>query len=84
MDKQIIAKYIDHTLLAPDATSKQIVFLCSEAKNYGFASVCVNPVYVSLAAKELAGSDVKVCTVIGFPLGAVAVIRLRAAAILGA
>lgn len=71
MEKKLIAKYIDHTLLAADASSKQIEFLCSEAKNYGFASVCVNPVYVSLAAKELSDSDVKVCTVIGFPLGAV-------------
>lgn len=71
MTKQEIAKYIDHTLLAPDATSQQIGLLCSEAKQYGFASVCVNPYYVPLAAELLKDCDVKVCTVIGFPLGAV-------------
>lgn len=64
------AKLIDHTLLKADATEKEIVRLAEEAKEYGFASVCVNPQWVSLAAKELKGSDVKVCTVIGFPLGA--------------
>ncbi|MFJ7639187.1 deoxyribose-phosphate aldolase [Peribacillus sp. NPDC097225] len=64
------AKLIDHTLLKADATEKEIVRLAEEAKEYGFASVCVNPQWVSLAAKELEGSDVKVCTVIGFPLGA--------------
>ena len=68
MNKKEIAKMIDHTLLKP-ATKKQIVDLCSEAKTHGFASVCVNPCFVKLAAAELAGSDVKVCTVIGFPLG---------------
>ncbi len=68
MTKKEIAKIIDHTLLKP-ATSSQIVALCNEAKQYGFASVCVNPCHVKLAAKELAGSKVKVCTVIGFPLG---------------
>lgn len=68
MTKQEIAKIIDHTLLKP-AKESQIVSLCQEAKQYGFASVCVNPCHVKLAAKELAGSDVKVCTVIGFPLG---------------
>ncbi|MFT4147605.1 MAG: deoxyribose-phosphate aldolase [Micrococcaceae bacterium] len=62
--------YIDHTLLKPNATQEQIVKLCEEAKEYNFASVCVNPVWVSLAAQELEGSAVKVCTVIGFPLGA--------------
>jgi len=65
-----IASMIDHTLLKPEATEEQIKKLCHEAKRYGFASVCVNPCYVSLAAKELAGSPIKVCTVIGFPLGA--------------
>ncbi|MCR4954003.1 MAG: deoxyribose-phosphate aldolase [Treponema sp.] len=65
-----IASYIDHTLLAPEAGKKQIAQLCLEAKKYGFASVCVNPCYVKIAATELADCDVKVCTVIGFPLGA--------------
>lgn len=65
-----IARYIDHTLLRPDATPAQIKKLCEEAVQYGFASVCINPAYVSLAAQLLAGTPVKVCTVIGFPLGA--------------
>ena len=62
-------KLIDHTLLKQDATPEQIVKLCEEAKQYDFMSVCVNPAYVPLAASCLKGSDVKVCTVIGFPLG---------------
>ena len=70
MTKEELAKYIDHTLLAPQAGIREIVILCQEAKRYGFASVCVNPVYVSAAANELEGSGVKVCTVVGFPLGA--------------
>ncbi|WP_019153589.1 deoxyribose-phosphate aldolase [Robertmurraya massiliosenegalensis] len=61
---------IDHTLLLPDTTEKEIYSLCMEAKQFGFASVCVNPVWVSLSAKLLQESDVNVCTVIGFPLGA--------------
>lgn len=65
-----IAKYIDHTLLRPDATRDEIVQICKEAKEYGFASVCVNEYYTGLVKKELTGSDVKVCTVVGFPLGA--------------
>ncbi len=65
-----IAKMIDHTLLKPDATQQEIAQLCFEAKKYGFASVCVNPTWVSLCAELLKGSPVKVCTVIGFPLGA--------------
>lgn len=65
-----IAKYIDHTLLKADARKDQIEVLCNEAKEYGFASVCVNPTWVSTASGILKGSDVKVCTVIGFPLGA--------------
>ncbi|WP_371365222.1 Deoxyribose-phosphate aldolase [Sporomusa rhizae] len=65
-----LAKLIDHTLLKPDATKEQILSLTADAKKYGFASVCVNPTWVSLAAHELQGTDVKVCTVIGFPLGA--------------
>jgi deoxyribose-phosphate aldolase len=65
-----LAKYIDHTLLKPDATQQEIAQLCFEARKYGFASVCVNPTWVSLCAELLKGSPVKVCTVIGFPLGA--------------
>ncbi|RRD92670.1 deoxyribose-phosphate aldolase [Clostridiales bacterium COT073_COT-073] len=65
-----LEKYIDHTLLKPDATKAEIVKVCSEAKEYNFASVCVNEYYTGLVAKELAGSEVKVCTVVGFPLGA--------------
>ena len=65
-----IAKMIDHTLLKPDATQQEIAQLCFEARKYGFASVCVNPTWVSLCAQLLKGSPVKVCTVIGFPLGA--------------
>lgn len=68
MEKKDIAKIIDHTLLKP-AKESQIAALCAEAKQFGFASVCVNPCHVKLAAKELSGSKVKVCTVIGFPLG---------------
>lgn len=69
MTKQEIASYIDHTLLAPEAGVKQISKLCSEALAFKFASVCVNPNYVQYAASALAGSGVKVCTVIGFPFG---------------
>ncbi|HEX6033683.1 MAG TPA: deoxyribose-phosphate aldolase, partial [Anaerolineales bacterium] len=65
-----LAKYIDHTLLKPDATQQEIAQLCFEARKYEFASVCVNPTWVSLCAQLLKGSPVKVCTVIGFPLGA--------------
>ena len=64
-----IQTYIDNTLLKSDATPEMIEKLCQESIEYGFASVCVNPGYVPLAAKLLAGSSVKVCTVIGFPLG---------------
>ena len=63
-------KYIDHTYLKPDAQQEQIEKLIEEAKAYGFASVCVNPTWVNFAAEGLCDSDVKVCTVIGFPLGA--------------
>jgi deoxyribose-phosphate aldolase len=63
-------KYIDHTLLKADATKEQIETLCREAKEYQFASVCVNPTWVKLSSELLKGTDVKVCTVIGFPLGA--------------
>ena len=65
-----VARLIDHTLLRPDASRGEIEKICAEAKKYGFASVCVNPYWAPLAARELAGSAVKVCTVIGFPLGA--------------
>lgn len=65
-----INKYIDHTLLKPESTQEQIDKLIAEAKEYNFASVCVNPIWVSHAAEALKDSDVKVCTVIGFPLGA--------------
>ena len=65
-----LAKMIDHTLLKPDATQEQIAQLCFEARKYGFASVCINPTWVELCSKLLEGSPVKVCTVIGFPLGA--------------
>lgn len=65
-----INKYIDHTLLKPESTQEQIAKLVFEAKEYDFASVCVNPTWVSYCANELSGTDVKVCTVIGFPLGA--------------
>ena len=70
MDKKEIAKYLDDTLLKADATPEQIVKICKEAKTYGCASVCVNSGYVPLVSKELAGSGVKTCCVIGFPLGA--------------
>ncbi len=63
-------KYIDHTLLKADATKEQITKLCAEAKEHDFASVCVNTSYVPLCAELLKGSDVKVCCVVGFPLGA--------------
>lgn len=65
-----IAKFIDHTILKPTAQRKDIEKLCTEAKEYNFASVCVNPCWVAYASKLLEGSSVKVCTVIGFPLGA--------------
>ena len=63
-------RYIDHTLLKADATPEQIAKLSAEAKEYRFASVCVNSCYVPLAAKLLSGTDTKVCCVVGFPLGA--------------
>ncbi len=65
-----MARLIDHTLLKPDAQTKDIEKLCGEAKKYNFASVCINPCFVNLCASLLKGTDVKVCTVIGFPLGA--------------
>ncbi len=65
-----LARLIDHTLLKPDATREEVVKLCAEAKKYSFASVCINPSYVPLCARELRDTSVRVCTVIGFPLGA--------------
>lgn len=65
-----MAKMIDHTLLKPDAAKEDIQTICLEAKQYGFASVCIQPVWVAAASKWLEQTDVKVCTVIGFPLGA--------------
>jgi deoxyribose-phosphate aldolase len=64
-----LAATLDHTLLRPDCTETQIMQLCQEARLHGFASACVPPCYVPLAARELSGSGVAVCTVIGFPLG---------------
>ena len=64
------ASFFDHTLLKPDASPRQIEVLCEEALTLGAASVCVNPCYVPLAAQLLSGSAVRVCTVVGFPLGA--------------
>ncbi len=72
MDKKTIASMIDHTLLKPEATPAQVEKLCAEAAEYRFASVCVNPVYIPLAARLLDGTGVKVCCVVGFPLGAIA------------
>ncbi len=69
-DKDVIAHYIDHTLLKATATREDIELVCREAKEHNFASVCVNPYYVPQVKKALKGSCVKVCTVIGFPLGA--------------
>ena len=65
-----IAKMIDHTLLKADATNAQVLELCNEAKQYEFASVCLNPAWVKTASELLKGTSVKTCTVIGFPLGA--------------
>jgi len=65
-----LAGLIDHTLLKPEASHDEIAQLCSEARKYGFASVCVNPSNVKLCAQLLKGSPVAICTVVGFPLGA--------------
>jgi deoxyribose-phosphate aldolase len=70
MNREEVAHLIDHTLLKPQATPVQVEQLCDEARRYRFASVCINPVYVRLAAEKLEGSGVAVCTVVGFPLGA--------------
>ncbi|MGQ1797887.1 deoxyribose-phosphate aldolase [Kocuria oceani] len=65
-----LASYIDHTLLKPEASREQIATLCAEAKQYGFASVCTNPLWAGFVRGQLAGSDVLTCVVVGFPLGA--------------
>jgi len=65
-----IAKYIDHTILKPEATAEEVKKLCREAREYNFASVCVNGCYAKLVSTELAGTEVKTCVVVGFPLGA--------------
>lgn len=68
-DPASLAAYIDHTLLKPEATVTDVVHLCAEAKQYHFASVCVNPSYIKRVAEELYGSGVKACCVVGFPFG---------------
>ncbi|WP_309055316.1 deoxyribose-phosphate aldolase [Streptomyces sp.] len=65
-----LASYIDHTLLKPEASREQIAALCAEAEQYGFASVCTNPLWAGFVRERLAGSDVLTCVVVGFPLGA--------------
>ncbi|MDX1691745.1 MAG: deoxyribose-phosphate aldolase [Acidimicrobiia bacterium] len=65
-----LAGYIDHTLLKPDATAAEIDRMCEEALEFGFASVCVNPAWIARVASHLRGSDVRACSVVGFPLGA--------------
>jgi deoxyribose-phosphate aldolase len=69
-ERQKLAGIIDHTLLKPDATSEQVIKLCREAIEYSFCTVVINPYYVQLAAAQVKGTTVKVCTVVGFPLGA--------------
>lgn len=70
MNKNDWARFIDHTLLKPESSAEDIRRLCGEAKQFGFFSVCVNSFWVAFCKKELSGSAVKVCTVVGFPLGA--------------
>ncbi|MDR3488199.1 MAG: deoxyribose-phosphate aldolase [Bradyrhizobium sp.] len=65
-----LARFIDHTILKPDATAEQVKKLCGEAIEYRFYSVCVNPIFVKFAANELAGSGIKTCSVVCFPFGA--------------
>jgi len=69
-NRKNVAAIIDHTLLKPEATEKDILKCCEEANKYGFASVCIHPCYVKSAGKALKGSSVKIATVVGFPLGA--------------
>ncbi len=70
ISRKQLAKMIDHTLVKPIATRNDVEKLCGEAKKHGFCCVCVNPTYVSLAAQLLKGTDVKVCSTVGFPFGA--------------
>lgn len=70
LNKNMLASLIDHTLLKATATSEEVRTYCRQAVEYKFASVCVNPCYVKLVTENLKGSEVKVCTVVGFPLGA--------------
>lgn len=70
MDNKTLAKHIDHTALTAEKNEQDILTLCDEAIKYGFYSVCINSGYIPLAKEKLAGSDVKICTVVGFPLGA--------------
>jgi deoxyribose-phosphate aldolase len=70
MKRKTLAQMIDHTLLKPEATAEQVSVICEEAREYRFASVCVNPTFVPLVTAELAGTDIDICTVVGFPLGA--------------
>lgn len=88
MNKKDLARMIDHTLLRPYATIREIEKLCEEAKKYSFYSVCVNPYYIPFVKEFLNGTDIKICTVIGFPLGAnttkVKVYEVREALSLGA
>lgn len=70
MQPQAIAPFIDHTALKADTTAQEVIKLCEEARTYNFCSVCINSAYIPLAKQHLAGSAVKICTVVGFPLGA--------------
>lgn len=70
IDKKAMASMIDHTILKPGASTEQVLQLCKQSLEYNFASFCINPWLVKIAANELRGSNVKVCTVVGFPLGA--------------
>src|SRR5699024_10154752 len=70
LTREELASYLDHTLLKPEASRSQIKAVCDEAKQYHFASVCVNPCWIPFIAEELKGSGVTACSVIGFPLGA--------------
>ena len=69
MDKITLAKHIDHTLLKPDAVEAELVKLCEEAREHKFFSVCINPCNIEKAKELLEGTDTKICTVVGFPLG---------------
>jgi deoxyribose-phosphate aldolase len=70
MKPEALCRYFDHTILNPDATRAEVVQICKQALEYNFFSVCVNPVHIKLVSHELENSDVKVCSVVGFPLGA--------------